>query len=149
MEIDFFNTSCKDSSSKKEFGLCDDPFPAQNRAYIDENKKNGKNWIAVVDNHYKRKIDFIAIDKCITIKRECGEDAQRCDGMLSFEDTVIFVELKDRKGEPKEWKDDAENQLKETISFFEKQIEAKNFKNKKAYICNKAVSKKTLKIKLE
>lgn len=139
MGIDFFNTQCKSSSNKKIFGLCDDPPPAENPAYIDED--NGENWIAVVENHYEQEINFVAIDNCILIKRENGEPSKRCDGMLYFEDTVIFVELKDRKGTPKDWKEDAENQLKETISFFEKQNEAKNFKNKKAYICNKTVPK--------
>lgn len=139
MEIDFFNTQCKSSSNKKIFGLCDDPPPAKNPAYIDED--NGENWIAVVENHYEQEINFMAIDNCITIKREDDTDAQRCDGMLHFEDTVIFVELKDRKGTPKDWKDKAENQLKETISFFEKQNEAQNYTSKRAYICNKAVRK--------
>lgn len=143
MKIDFFNAPCKSSSNKKTFGLCDDPPPAKNPAYIDEN--NGESWIAVVENHYGQEINFMAIDNCITIKRVDNTDAKKCDGMLHFEDTVIFVELKDRKGNPKDWKDEAEEQLKETISFFEKEIEAKNFKNKKAYICNKAVPKENTK----
>lgn len=143
MKIDFFNTQCKSYSSEKRFGLCDDPPSSTNPAYIDET--NGEKWIAVVENHYGQEIDFVAIDKCITIKRDDNTDAQKCDGMLYFDKTIIFVELKDRKDKPKSWKDEAENQLKETIAFFEKQTEAQLYKNKKAYICNKAIPKENIK----
>lgn len=139
MKIDFFNTNCNSFSSKKEFGLCDDPPPAKNPAYIDE--KNGQNWIAVIENHHQTKVHFVAIDNCITLKRDDGTDVSKCDGLLYFDDTIIFVELKQRGGNPKDWKEEAVNQLKETIILFEQQQEAKKFKIKRAYTCNKKVRK--------
>jgi hypothetical protein len=37
MPINFFVEEAKTTSSYLKFGLCDDPPPAQNPAYIDEN----------------------------------------------------------------------------------------------------------------
>lgn len=140
MEIDFFNTECNSSSSKKEFGLCDDSLLAQKPAYIDET--NGENWIAVVDNHHQTLVHFVAIDHCIDLKRADGSDASKCDGLLFFDDVIIFIELKDRNDkEARKWKNEGYDQLKETITLFEQQEEAKKFKVKKAYICNKSVRK--------
>lgn len=136
MKVDFFNSHCRSFSSKRKFGICDDPSPAHTPAYIKEDE--GEKWIAVVDNHYGEEIQFIAVDNCISLKRESGEDAQRCDGFLFFNKTIIFVELKDRKGkQARQWKNEAKEQLKETIHFFEQQDKAKQFEVKKAYISNR------------
>ena len=49
MPIDFFENKCKSTSNKIEFGLCDDPPPAENPAYIDENDVS--KWIGIVKNN--------------------------------------------------------------------------------------------------
>lgn len=139
MSIDFTLVHCQTTSKKKRFGLCDNPPPAKDPAYIDE--IDGAKWIAVVHNDYTKDIIFTAIDNCIEIKRPNGKDSQRCDGVLTFEDTVIFVELKDRFSKGKGWITDAEEQLKETIYFFEKEDVSKGYKFKKAYIANKSLPK--------
>ena len=125
----FCNKVCRYTSSNKKFGLCDDG--NQKPAYIDEH--NGEKWIAVVNNHYQRDVIFIAIDNCIPL------NSKKCDGVLCIDEKVIFVELKERKGGRKEWKNDAENQLKKTILVFENLDKAKEFQIKEAYISNKKV----------
>lgn len=139
MSIDFTESLCQTTSKKKMFGLCDNPPPAKDPAYIDEN--DGSKWISVVLNDELKDVIFTAIDNCIEIKRADGLDSQRCDGVLTFEDTVIFVELKDRLSKGKTWITDAECQLRETISFFEKEDISEDFQVKKAYIANKALPK--------
>jgi len=134
MKIEFFNNISETSSQKKKFGLCDKQPPVKEPAYIDE--KNGSDWIAIVLNDDGKSINFNAIDNCVEIKRADGKDSKRCDGVLSFETTVIFVELKQRISKGNSWIKDAEEQLRETISNFEKQEEAENFEFKKAYIAN-------------
>jgi hypothetical protein len=62
---------------------------------------------------------------------------QRCDGMLSYNTTVIFVELKDRDAQGNAWVEDAIPQLKSTIKSFEDTNMAHNFKKKLAYVANK------------
>lgn len=134
MSVDFTDKKCQCNSKKKLFGLCDDQYPLSNPAYIDEN--NGSKWIAVVVNENRFHVIFTAIDKCIEIKKENGKMAKCCDGVLSYGNTIIFVELKERGALGNQWVTDAEKQLKETLAYFERENIAKTFHHKKAYISN-------------
>jgi hypothetical protein len=135
MSANFKEVSCQKKSSRKIFGLCDDPPPASNPAYIDE--ANGANWIAVVENESQQEITFTAVDNCIEILRPDGKMKQRCDGMLTYDSTVIFVELKDRDAQGNAWVEDAIPQLRSTIDSFETTDMADNFDKKLAYVSNK------------
>ena len=139
MEIDFFKSQCQSVSNKKRFGLCDEQNNKQ-PAYLDE--RNGAKWIAVVENEELKKIHFIAIDNCIDIWRDevKKEMDNRCDGMLWYETSIIFVELKDRvsKKDKNAWVEDGEKQLKRTIAYFEKTEQSDKFTEKRVYIANKA-----------
>ena len=134
MSIEFNVAKCQTHSDKKLFGLCDDPPPSMNPAYIDE--KDGGKWIAVVINEDKYAVTFTAIDNCIEIKREDGKPAKRCDGVLTYDDHVIFVELKERGALGNEWVKEAEKQLRTSIGYFENSAEAENYMRKKAYVAN-------------
>lgn len=134
MSINFFEVGCQTSSSRKVFGLCDDPPPAANPAYIDE--ADGTKWIAVVENEDRHDVTFTAIDHCITIIRPDGKPAKRCDGVLTHNATVIFVELKQRGALGNKWVTNAEEQLRTTIRYFENEDDAEQFTNKQAYIAN-------------
>ena len=139
MEIDFLNSQCQSVSNKKRFGLCDEQ-DNKEHAYLDE--QNGAKWIAVVENEELKKIHFIAIDNCIDIWRDekKKEMDKRCDGMLWYETSIVFVELKDRvsKKNRNAWVKDGEKQLKRTIEYFEKTEQSNRFTEKRAYIANKA-----------
>ena len=139
MEIDFFNSQCQQVSSEKIFGLCDDK-EDNKPAYLDEQNEN--KWIAVVENEELKEVHFIAIDYCIDIWRdkEKKEMYNRCDGMLWYETSIVFVELKDRvsKKNTNAWVKDGEKQLKRTIEYFEKTEQSNRFTEKRAYIANKA-----------
>lgn len=139
MSVDFFEKACQTSSTKRKFGLCDEAPPSKKPAYIDE--ENGGSWIAVILNDTGNQINFTGIDNCVTLKREDESDSKRCDGVLSFDTTIIFVELKHRTSKGNSWIKDAEEQLRETILHFEKQEDAENFEIKKAYIANSALPK--------
>lgn len=131
----FQEIKCQTTSSRKIFGLCDDPPPANNPAYIDET--DGNKWIAVVENDAKFAVTFTAIDNCIEMRRRDGKMKQRCDGMLTFNSTVIFVELKDRDAKRNAWVEEAIPQLKSSIQDFEDTKMADDFSSKLAYIVNK------------
>lgn len=62
--------------------------------------------------------------------------AKRCDGVLMYNSTVIFVELKQRGAKGNAWVEDAIPQLKSTIESFEKTELSENYNQKKAYISN-------------
>ncbi len=134
MKLNFSEIKCQGVTNKNLFGICDDPPPANNPAYIDED--NGSKWIAVVVNEYRYKVIFTAIDNCIEILSEGGKMAKRCDGALSHNLTITFVELKEREAIGNKWVTDAEEQLRTTINFFEKEDIARKFTKKKAYIAN-------------
>ncbi|NJO14694.1 MAG: hypothetical protein HC877_02815 [Thioploca sp.] len=59
---------------------------------------------------------------------------RRCDGMLTYTDNIIFVELKNQR---KNWISDAVEQLKITIECFTKHHDLNLFKRKRAFACNK------------
>lgn len=65
---------------------------------------------------------------------------KRCDGMLWYETSIVFVELKNRvsKKDKNAWVEDGEKQLKRTIEYFEKTEQSNKFREKRAYIANKA-----------
>jgi len=135
MSIVIFEAGCQSSSNRRKFGLCDNPPPSTDHAYIDE--RNGENWIASVDNHYEEKVVFTGIDHCIIFPLQPdGTMHKRCDGVLTWSTTVAFVELKQRGTNGSQWVKDAEQQLRVTIDKFEGTPEADLFPVKKAYIAN-------------
>jgi hypothetical protein len=134
MSFHFNKTECITESFQRTFGLCDDPPPAENPAYIDEN--HGSKWIAVVENPNTYNVRFLALDHCIDSFRVDGEKQKRCDGVLTYSDTVIFVELKERSTKGNEWIEVAENQLKSSIEFCEDARYCEPYRRKLAYIAN-------------
>jgi hypothetical protein len=133
MPINFFDSACKTSSDATNFGLCDDPPPAKNRAYIDE-ADNAK-WIAEVKNDDAISVDFYAIDHCVEILRPNGEMESRCDGMLHYGTNLTFVELKDRNHSG--WLSKGREQLTITIKTFKNNHDVNMFNLKEGYVCNK------------
>ncbi len=134
MNINFSEAKCQCITEKQLFGICDDPPPPQKQAYIDD--EDGSKWIAVVVNEDNQEVTFTAIDNCIEIRSKNGKMAKRCDGALTFDSTIAFVELKERDVKGNKWIKDADKQLRSTISYFEKSDQSENYKIKKAYIAN-------------
>lgn len=134
MSISFSHAKCQSTIDKKRFGICDYPPPPHRKAYIDF--EDGTKWIAVVVNEEKHLVTFTAIDHCIEIRNRNGNMVKRCDGVLTFDSTITFVELKERDEKGNKWVKDAEKQILSTISQFEKTEEAENYTIKKAYISN-------------
>lgn len=137
MPIDFFTQGQCTSSSKTLFGICDDTIGRDKKpAYIDD--ADAEKWIAEVHNNKGRLIDFYAIDCCVTWLLPNGKRAKACDGMLSYDNrhNIIFVELKDRNPNYKQWRIKAEEQLKSTIEQFRQSHNTEGVLIK-AYTCNK------------
>jgi hypothetical protein len=133
MSANFFETPCKEPSRTDPlFGICDD----QNgrKAYTDNATKN--KWIATVKNEQFTEVSFTPIDHCILILKEGTNDQEStCDGMLTFQNSLYLVELKEK--EKHSWKSEAISQLKNTIKLLYASHDLTPFKYKKAYACNK------------
>ncbi|MBD2445463.1 hypothetical protein H6G25_20270 [Dolichospermum sp. FACHB-1091] len=134
MSINFFDTNCQSQTNQPKFGLCDDPNKDKDPAYIDT--VDCSKWIAIVENNQEIEVIFTAIDNCIEIFRSNGERENRCEGMLTYNNHIIFVELKTKKSKNSDWCREGENQLRKTISVFIANHDLAIYKSKKAYIAN-------------
>lgn len=133
MQINFYKNECKTSSNATDFGICDDPPPSANPAYIDNHKTS--EWIAVIKNSSNKNVDFYAIDNCIEILRENGDKENRCDGFLQFNDNLFFIELKNRVSHG--WLKKGRKQITVTINKFLENNSLGDFNKVEAYVCNK------------
>jgi hypothetical protein len=131
MSINFFDANCQSQTNQYKFGLCDDP--NEDPAYIDID--DCSKWIAIVENNQEIEVIFTAIDNCIEILRSDGTMDNRCDGMLTYNNHLIFVELKE-KNYRNNWVVKGEKQLKNTINVFIANHDLEIYKSKKAYIAN-------------
>lgn len=130
MSVNFFVAACQEPPFNDSiFGLCDD----QNGLKAYTNTEDSTKWIATVKNDNQKQLVFTAVDKCI-IKDNEHQGRGRCDGMLTSDEHVYFVELKDQA---KSWKTDAIEQLESTIQFFIESHDINIYKHKKALACNK------------
>ncbi len=130
--MDFFKPECQSGPfSQVQFGLCDDQNTT--RAYVDT--ATPENWVATVENPSQQAVTFTAIDKCVI--QDCDELGRgRCDGMLTTEDLLYLVELKDQKTH---WQPHAIEQLESTIQFLREHHanDLARFRTKKAFACNR------------
>ncbi|MDR3188641.1 MAG: hypothetical protein LBT94_05600 [Prevotellaceae bacterium] len=130
----FSKSQHKQVSARSEFGLCDDPSPAKNPAYL--NETDNAKWIATVKNEQQREITFTAIDHCpeYEVVQADGTTAKRCDCALTADNQVVFVELKQQ--EYRGWIAAGEEQLRSTIAIFAQHDDSQEFGSKAAYISN-------------
>ena len=100
------------------FGLCDDATKPDEPAYVSTDRGAEITWIARVDNSPGYDVTFKAVDKCIPVLKGSGLQQKRCDGLLLYDSTIIFVELKERKDPSKQWANEGAEQVKQTIKDF-------------------------------
>lgn len=134
MSLDFFKAECREPSLNNNlFGLCDDQDGSKAYTNINDPTK----WIATVKNEKNKILVFTAIDKCVINDNEqIGRG--RCDCMLSSDEHIFFIELKDKLPP---WQKEAKDQLESTIQFFIDNHDITIYKHKKVFACNKKVNK--------
>ncbi|MFK7982911.1 MAG: hypothetical protein AB8G86_23230 [Saprospiraceae bacterium] len=132
MKVNFFETECKEATrTAVEFGICDDD--NGEKAYTNITDRN--RWIAIVKNNKQRTISFTPIDNCINISKEgTNNQESTCDGMLTYEENIYLIELKNQKAN---WINKAIQQLESTIRIILNHHDLNQFKYKKAFACNK------------
>ncbi len=131
MSVNFFETSCQEPpKSDVRFGICDD----QNGDIAYTDTTDSDKWIALVENPNETQVTFTAIDNCVEILRGDSNQEKRCDGMLTYTDSIVFVEL---KAVLKSWIPDATEQLETTIQHFIAHHDISVYRHKRAFACNK------------
>ena len=130
MSLNFFRADCQfPPISINTFGLCDNQDGT--RAYPDT--ANPDDWIAEVKNETNIDIVFTAVDKCVLLDHEYPGRG-RCDGMLTTDNHLYLVELKNQKPP---WQSHAIDQLNSTIDFLNNNHDISQYKKRKAFACNK------------
>lgn len=123
------------NSASKKFGLCDDPPPSTEPAYIAEVAPDS--WIATVDNPTAKAVEFYAIDNCVILiqPNTVADKESTCDGLLRCGTDLTFVELKDRASSG--WLTKGREQLTNTIRLFDLHHGRAAYPSVRAHVCNK------------
>lgn len=133
MSLNFFRVDCQyQPITLNAFGLCDNQDGSKAFPDIDAANRESQ-WIAKVKNDDNLPIVFTAIDKCVLQDNE-HKGRGRCDGMLTTEDHLYLVEL---KNQDPPWRSHAIDQLDSTIQFILDNHDINQFKKRKAFACNK------------
>jgi hypothetical protein len=132
MPIDFFYTQCQSVTSEIRFGICDDD--DENPAYINNLDENI--WIAIVLNEDTKEVTVTAIDKCIDFPLINGEMQSRCDAMLTCDNCLYVIELKNKRND---WQSSGIEHLEATIQNLKAALGDiyKNYRLRKAFVANK------------
>lgn len=125
MAINFFEATCRSVTSEKVFGIID--IPPSTLVF-----NEAEDWIVWIDNANEKEIAHTAIDCCLRIPDTEGE---RCESMITYDDVITFIELKDRDGG--RWAGKARNQLKNTIALFKRDANLDNYSRHYGHIANK------------
>jgi hypothetical protein len=91
-------------------------------------------WIAIVNNPVREIVSFYAIDNCVLILRPNDEMESRCDGLLLYSNTLIFIELKSREGG--QWLKKGREQLTTIVNLFKSDYNSYTYDKVEAYVCN-------------
>ncbi|MEJ7827717.1 MAG: hypothetical protein WKF91_05970 [Segetibacter sp.] len=133
MAVNFADPNCITNTNEKVFGICDDPPPSADPAYVDF--ADDTKWIAWVDNNQEKNVTFTSIDHCIVITRPNGDTESSCDGILQYDATLIFVELKDR--DAGRWLGKARDQLQITIDTYKANVGLNGYTRYYGYVANR------------
>jgi hypothetical protein len=125
MAIDFFQAQCQSITTETVFGIYDAPPATLSFANADD-------WNVWVDNPNSKMVSHTAIDDCLGIPRSEGE---RCESMVTYDDVLTFIELKDRDGG--RWAGKARDQLINTIALFKRDASIAAYSRHYGHIANK------------
>ena len=132
MSVQFLKADCQNTTSEIRFGLYDaeDTKPVQIKL-TDEDV-----WNATVLNDNRKNILVTAIDNCIDVFRQNGEMDNRCDCMLTYDTTILFVELKNKRDS---WQSEGLAQIENIVKIMiaENPDFYKEFTKRRAIVANR------------
>lgn len=132
MSVDFFKVVCQKSTREIKFGLYDaeDTTPAKIKLTEEST------WNATILNDGGKQVVFTAIDNCIDVLKENGEMDSRCDCMLSYDSSLLLIELKNKR---ESWQAEGLAQIESIAKIMIDQVPAHyySFKKRKAVVANR------------
>lgn len=108
MGVNFLKADCQNTTNKIRFGLYD----AEDKTPVEIKLTDEEMWNATVLNNDSKSILITAIDNCIDVFRSNGEMDNRCDCMLTYDTTILFVELKNKRGS---WQSEGLDQIENIV----------------------------------
>lgn len=132
MNIDFFKAECQISTRETKFGLYD----AEDNSPAILKLTNEPSWNATVLNNGRKTIIFTAIDNCIDVLKENGKMDRRCDCMIAYDNALLLVELKNKRGT---WQAEGLSQIENIAKKMVEEIPEYyfSFKKRKAIVANR------------
>lgn len=130
MSLNFYDDKCKTITNEIKFGICDGK--NDQNAFLAFGEQ--PDWICTVINNSQVSVEFRAIDHCVIILRNDGNQERSCDAMLTYEDNIVFIELKDKA---KNWMEDGIKQIRETLLFFTANHDLSIYRHKRAFVANR------------
>ncbi len=132
MIVDFFKPECQKTTNERKFGLYD----AEDNTPVIIKLTDESSWNATVINNERKSVRFTAIDNCIDIVKENGKMDSRCDGMLTYDTTLLLIELKNKRGS---WQTEGLSQIENVAKIMIEQIPDyyNGFKRRKAIVANR------------
>lgn len=139
-EINFFKTKCKfETTEAIEFGVHDELHNDTPAYLVFDTEKSS---MLRVLNATEKSVSFYPIDNCVKIYKENSTNKESiCDGMLVYENNITFVELAESHHKSVE---ECIDQVKSTISLFQKHHPVLNFSKKNAIVSNSARPSSTI-----
>ena len=113
-----------------KFGICDGENDTKAFVTTDTELK----WICTVVNQQAMDVEFRAIDYCVIILRKDGNQERICDAMLTYNDNIVFIELKEKV---KSWMEDGIDQIQKTLPYFTANHNLAEFRHKRAFVANR------------
>lgn len=132
MSVDFFKVDCQNTTSEQKFGLYD----AEDLTPVKIKLTEEELWNATVLNSTSKNILVTAIDNCIDIFRQNGEMDNRCDCMLTYETSILFIELKNKRDS---WQSEGLAQIENVVKIMIAEIPDfyNGFTKRKAIVANR------------
>lgn len=130
MNLNFFREDCQYAPiTAATFGLCDDQDGGKAYPHLHDPVK----WIATVVNQRQLAVTFTAIDKCV-LHDDDLRGTGRCDGMLTTQEHLYLVELKDMDHH---WISDTIKQLLDTVDLLRDNHNIQGYKYRKVFAANR------------
>lgn len=132
MGVEFFKVDCQKTILERKFGLYD----GEDNTPVAIKLTEEETWNATIVNNAGKAVLVTAIDNCIDVFRENGKMDSRCDCMLTYDSTIVFVELKNKRGS---WQSEGLAQIENIVKrmILEKPDYYEAFRKRKAIVANR------------
>ncbi|HOF46223.1 MAG TPA: hypothetical protein PLZ46_05520 [Bacteroidales bacterium] len=130
--MQFFKADCQETTDITKFGLYD----AEDNTPVKIKLTDEELWNATVLNNSGKSVLYTAIDNCIDVFRPNGNMNNCCDCMLTYNNTLLLVELKNKR---ESWQSEGLAQIESIVKTIIEEIPdfSNEFKTRKAIVANR------------